>query len=82
MSAKNGKVSGIVKVVVATAFAFAVTGEQYNWLVMLALVIYLGVDHPPTSDDKVELGIWRKLIGGASLVIPVLCLAPVPLVER
>jgi membrane-associated protease RseP (regulator of RpoE activity) len=71
----------IARVIVSTAFAFAVTFEHYNWLVMLGLVIFLGVDHPPTSDDTVELGFWRKLIGGASLVIPVLCLAPVPIVE-
>jgi membrane-associated protease RseP (regulator of RpoE activity) len=71
----------LARVVVAGAFTFAILGEQYNWLVMLALVFFLGVDHPPTTNDKAELGLARKLIGGASLVIPILCLAPVPLRE-
>jgi hypothetical protein len=33
----------------------------------------MGVDHPPTSDDSVELDNRRWMIGMASLAIPVLC---------
>jgi hypothetical protein len=44
---------------------------------MLVLVIMLGVDHPPTSNDDVPLGFWRNLLGLASLGIPVLCFTPV-----
>lgn len=60
-----------------TAIAFVVLGDHYNWIVMLVLVILLGVDHPPTRDDNVELGFWRNAFGLASLAIPVLCFTPV-----
>jgi membrane-associated protease RseP (regulator of RpoE activity) len=43
------------------------------WAPMLVLVILMGVDHPPTSDDEVELDTPRWVLGVASLVIPVLC---------
>ncbi len=59
------------------AIAFIVFGEQYNWVVMLVLVIMLGIDHPPTRDDNVQLGPVRKIIGLVSLAIPVLCFTPV-----
>lgn len=43
------------------------------WTPMLLLVIFLGIHHPPTVDDKVPLGPVRWAIGLASLAIPVLC---------
>ncbi len=50
--------------------------EAYMWVVMLVLVILMGVDHPPTADDCAPLGWPRRLIGYASLAIPILCFPP------
>ena len=61
----------------ATAILFVVVGDNYNWIVMLVLVILLGVDHPPTRDDSVKLGWFRQAFGYASLAIPVFCFTPV-----
>jgi Zn-dependent protease len=47
--------------------------EAILWTPMLLLVIFLGIHHPPTRDDKVPLGRVRWAIGLASLLIPVLC---------
>jgi membrane-associated protease RseP (regulator of RpoE activity) len=47
--------------------------QAYIWTLMLILVIFLGTDHPPTSDDNVELGPIRRALGIASLSIPILC---------
>jgi membrane-associated protease RseP (regulator of RpoE activity) len=47
--------------------------EAVLWTPMLLLVIFLGIHHPPTADDSVELGPVRRAIGLASLSIPVLC---------
>ncbi len=58
------------------AILYVVFGEQYNWTLMLVLVIMLGVDHPPTRDDNVRLGWPRQILGLASLAIPVLCFTP------
>jgi hypothetical protein len=43
------------------------------WTPMLLLVIFLGIHHPPTTNDKVELGPVRWAIGLTSLLIPILC---------
>lgn len=59
------------------AILFVVLGEHYNWTLMLVLVIMLGVDHPPTRDDNVSLGWWRRILGLVSLAIPVLCFTPI-----
>ena len=46
---------------------------------MLILVLLMGLDHPPTADDRVKLGPWRYTLGLASLLIPVFCFTPFPL---
>jgi Zn-dependent protease len=43
------------------------------WTPMLILVIVLGIHHPPTADDSVELDDFRWILGVASMAIPVLC---------
>ena len=37
------------------------------------LVILLGIHHPPTADDNVELDDFRWIMGVAAMAIPVLC---------
>ena len=46
----------VARAFLIAAILFVVLGEQYNWTLMLVLVIMLGVDHPPTRDDDVPLG--------------------------
>ena len=67
----------IARAFVCAAIAMIVVSDQYNWVVMLVLVLMLGVDHPPTSDDSVRLGPVRWIIGLVSLLIPVFCFTPV-----
>ena len=67
----------VARTFLVMAILFVVFGEQYNWTVMLVLVILLGVDHPPTRDDNISLGFWRRAIGMASLGIPILCFTPI-----
>lgn len=52
--------------------------HQFGFGLMFFLVLLMGVRHPPTSNDHIALGWPRRLIGIASLAIPVLCLAPLP----
>ena len=40
---------------------------------MLILVIIMGIHHPPTADDTVEMDDFRWILGVASMAIPVLC---------
>jgi membrane-associated protease RseP (regulator of RpoE activity) len=48
----------------------------YHWLLMAILVLWIGIDHPPTANDKVPLGPVRMVIGALSLTIPLLTFAP------
>lgn len=68
--------------VVARLFVIGVIGamlyfDSYNWIVMLGLVLFIGIEHPPTRDDNVKLGPLRTIIGWLSLLIPVFCFTPV-----
>jgi len=58
------------------AIVFVLYSEQYGWVVMLVIVILLGIDHPPTADDNMEIGPLRRALGWLALLIPILCLSP------
>jgi membrane-associated protease RseP (regulator of RpoE activity) len=71
----------VARLFVVSVITMIVREEQYNWIVMLVLVMILGIDHPPTRDDTVRLGPVRRIVGYASLSIPIFCLSPVPIME-
>jgi Zn-dependent protease len=58
----------------AVAWVFYAHAPQF--LLMILLIMLVGTDHPPTSDDGVRLGWFRTALGWASLSIPILCFAP------
>ena len=55
------------------AIIFVLVNERYNWVLLLVLVILLGVDHPPTADDRCKLGWQRMALGWLALLIPLFC---------
>jgi membrane-associated protease RseP (regulator of RpoE activity) len=55
------------------AIAYVVLSNAIIWVLMIILVTIMGVDHPPTANDRVPLGLFRTVLGYASLAIPVLC---------
>jgi hypothetical protein len=61
---------------VLAAIVYVVFASAYVWSVMLLLVVLMGVDHPPTANDRAPLGAGRILLGAASLAIPLLCFPP------
>ena len=66
----------IAEAAIVLAIAFMVYHQHYILIVMVALVLIMGTQHPPTADDTVKLGPYRWAIGVASLAIPVLCFPP------
>ena len=60
-------------VVIAIIYVVLNLEQAAIWTPMLILVILLGIHHPPTSDDSVELDDFRWILGVASMAIPVLC---------
>lgn len=59
--------------IVAIAYVVMYIDQASIWTLMLVLVILMGIHHPPTSDDSIELDDRRWIIGVASLSIPILC---------
>jgi len=59
--------------VIAIIYVVLELEQAAIWTPMLVLVILMGIHHPPTADDKVELNDFRWMLGIASMAIPVLC---------
>ncbi len=66
----------LARLLVVAAIITILVFEAYIWVPMFALVVLLGIHHPPTADDFVPLGWPRRILGYASLVLPVLCFPP------
>ena len=60
-------------VIAAIAYVVISLDQAAIWTPMLILVILMGVHHPPTANDDIELDDFRWVLGMASLSIPVLC---------
>jgi membrane-associated protease RseP (regulator of RpoE activity) len=60
-------------IIVAIIYVVLNLEQAAIWTPMLVLVILLGIHHPPTADDSVELDDFRWILGVASMAIPVLC---------
>jgi Zn-dependent protease len=58
------------------SFAYMAFTGNTLLILMAVLVMLMGTDHPPTSDDSVPLGWPRVVLGWASLIIPIVCLTP------
>ncbi len=51
----------------------------FGWIILVILVLFLGVRHPPPLNDLTPLDIKRKGVGVFAFVILVLAFAPVPM---
>lgn len=51
----------------------------FGWIILVLLVLFLGVRHPPPLNDLTPLDIKRKGLGVFTFVILVLAFAPVPM---
>lgn len=70
-----GRAHTLAKVFISLAIFYVVANlnDAVMWTPMLILVIFMGIHHPRTANDRVPLGPWRWTIGLASLTIPILC---------
>jgi len=65
-------------VLILSILAVVVTG-QTNWVALLVIVTFLGVDHPPIREEREPIGAARAVLGLAMFAIPVLTFMPEPL---
>ncbi|QDU45749.1 Peptidase family M50 [Symmachiella dynata] len=70
--------------IVAIGFLLLVVGYmawtgRYQWLLMVALVTFMGPKHPPTANDNVPLGWGRKILGWLTLAFLIIGITPDPI---
>ena len=65
--------------VLLAAIAAIVGFGMLNWVVMIVLVAFLGVDHPPIREAGRPLGQLRTALGLVTLLIPLVTFMPEPL---
>ena len=66
----------IARVFLLVAILFIVFAAAHIWFLMVLIIVLIGTDHPPTSNDQMNLGPARFVVGLASLLIPLLCFPP------
>jgi len=66
----------LARMLLIGAILFVLIYEKWLWVLMIVIVTLIGTDHPPTADDRAPLGPLRRILGLASLTIPVFCFHP------
>ena len=62
-----------------SAIAAMVIFRVPEWTLMVILLLFIGVRHPPTADDDVPLGIVRIILGWLTLAFVVVGFTPRPM---
>ncbi|MBQ1455982.1 MAG: site-2 protease family protein [Thermoguttaceae bacterium] len=65
----------IYLVIVAAVIVF----HQWQWIVMLLILCFLGIYHPATADDSRPIGWWRTLLGWLILAFLPVGFTPSPI---
>jgi membrane-associated protease RseP (regulator of RpoE activity) len=52
--------------------------QNYQWGLMLVLLVMIGPNHPPTSNDDVPLGTGRIVLGWLTLMFVIIGFTPTP----
>ena len=63
---------------IAAILAVVISG-RLNWVALVVIVTFLGVDHPPIREEREPLDPVRTALGLAMFAIPVLTFMPEPL---
>ena len=63
---------------IASIIAVIISGQD-NWVALIVLVTFLGVDHPPIRSESQRLDVFRTALGIAAFAIPILTFMPEPL---
>jgi Zn-dependent protease len=70
------KAHWIARAFILVAVGWVFYSGTFGFGVMIVLIMLVGTDHPPTSDDAMPLGVGRTILGWLSLAIPIVCFAP------
>ncbi|MGD9719731.1 MAG: site-2 protease family protein [Pirellulales bacterium] len=69
-------------IVASLLLAFAIVAvlltQNYQWSLMLFLLLLIGPNHPPTANDHVPLGTGRTILGWVTLAFVIIGFTPTP----
>ncbi len=54
-------------------------GMGLMWVLLMGLLLFIGLRHPPTMNDHDELGPTRKFLGWLCIAIFIVCFIPMPI---
>ncbi|MDG6220584.1 MAG: site-2 protease family protein [Candidatus Thermoplasmatota archaeon] len=75
MFGKKSHMVGYAAAIALVMLSFMYTG----WIIIVFLVLFLGLRHPPPLNDITPLGTRQWAAGGITLFLLIACFAPVPL---
>ena len=68
----------VATVLLGTAIVAVVLTQNYQWLLMLFLLVIIGPNHPPTGNDDMPLGTGRIVLGCLTLMFVIVGFTPTP----
>jgi membrane-associated protease RseP (regulator of RpoE activity) len=74
-----GRKSRLIAVATFVTLAAVTILQGFHYSLILVLLWFMGIGHPPTLNDGMDLGRTRRLVGAALLVVFILCFTPVPI---
>lgn len=69
----------VARAALVTSIMAVIISGQDNWVALIVIVAFLGVDHPPIRDERQRLDAFRTALGIAAFAIPILTFMPEPL---
>ena len=66
-------------IVLAAATAAVVVGQLWHWSLLIVILLFLGVRHPPTANGSSPLGRRRKVLGWLTLLFIFVGFTPTPI---
>ena len=58
------------------------SATEFQYLLLLVLLLFMGIRHPPTLDDSLPLGRTRGMLALLLVAVFVLCFVPDPITIR
>ena len=69
----------VTRAVLLAAIIGIIVFGGYHWVAMVVIIAFMGADHPPIRDEDWPLDPWRRALGLASCLIPIVTFMPEPL---
>jgi membrane-associated protease RseP (regulator of RpoE activity) len=73
-----GRRSRLIAAAAFVTLAVMTFVKGFHYSVILVLLWFMGIGHPPTLNDGVDLGRTRRIVGALLLLVFILCFTPSP----